>query len=239
MFAVTGGKMEDGSLAEMLSEAITLQKDSRDISRADFVYQTLGMAIQSGRFRGGERVREEEIALHLRVSRTPVREALRRLQSSGLLEMAPGRGLSVPVMNRRKVIELYEVRELLEGAAARLAAQYARDSDVALLRKLLAESVSAESDATNLARINRAFHNAIYDAAHNQYLLGTVREIYASMALLGATTFSMPGRSQAAATEHRTIVDAIVARKPDKAEQAARDHIQKAKRTRLEMLPTE
>src|SRR5215510_6595113 len=91
----------------------------RTRSRADFVFETLRDAISEGRIAKGERVREEEIARNLGVSRTPVREALQRLQQRGLLVFGPGRGLAVAELNQQQVIELYAMREILEGSAAR------------------------------------------------------------------------------------------------------------------------
>ena len=92
----------------------------RTQSRADFVYDSLRDAIWEGRFAHGERLREEEIASALGVSRTPVREALQRLQQRGLLVIGPGRGLMVAQLSKQQVFELYAMREILEGSAARL-----------------------------------------------------------------------------------------------------------------------
>ena len=93
----------------------------RTRSRADFVYDSLRDAISDGRIAGGERVREEEVARNLGVSRTPVREALQRLQQRGLLEIGAGRGLVVAQLSQQQVIELYAMRQILEGSAARTA----------------------------------------------------------------------------------------------------------------------
>ena len=90
----------------------------RTQSRADFVYDSLRDAIWEGRFAHGERLREEEIASALGVSRTPVREALQRLQQRGLLVIGPGRGLMVAQLSKQQVFELYAMREILEGSAA-------------------------------------------------------------------------------------------------------------------------
>src|SRR3954465_10805740 len=99
--------------------------EPRPRSRADFVYESLRDAISDGRIAGGERVREEEIARNLGVSRTPVREALQRLQQRGLLVFGPGRGLVVAQLSQQQVIELYAMRQILEGSAARFAAPHA------------------------------------------------------------------------------------------------------------------
>ena len=97
----------------------------RTRSRADFVFDSLRDAISDGRIAVGERVREEEIARDLGVSRTPVREALQRLHQRGLLVLGAGRGLVVAELGQHQVLQLYAMREILEGSAARFAAQHA------------------------------------------------------------------------------------------------------------------
>src|SRR5215475_9139715 len=142
----------------------------RTRSRADFVYENLRDAISDGRIAGGERVREEEIARNMGVSRTPVREALQRLQQRGLLVVGAGRGLVVAELRHDQVVELYAMREVLEGSAARFAAQRATDAEVAHLSRLQLELRQINKDAMKLVMLNRQFHQVIYHAAHNQYL---------------------------------------------------------------------
>src|SRR5690349_20500781 len=125
----------------------------RTRSRADFVYESLRDAVSEGRIAKGERVREEEIARNLGVSRTPVREALQRLQQRGLLVFGPGRGLVVAELSQQQVIELYSMREILEGSAARFAAQHATEHEIAILYRLqeeLKELKTTERDAMML-----------------------------------------------------------------------------------------
>ena len=230
--------MSEKILREVMEAALAASSEEKDHSRAEFVHAILGGAILAGKFSGGERVREEEVAELLGVSRTPVREALRRLQSQGLLEPRAGRGLCVVALGPQQVLELYEMREVLEGAAARLAARHASASEVSLLENLLDACSMAEEDPDRLASVNRLLHHAIYDASHNRYLLSALRGVYDSMALLGATTFTVAGRSKLANQEHRVIIQAIARRNAEAAEKAARLHIERAKDTRLKMLAT-
>ena len=138
-------------------------------SRADFVYQTVRNAIWEGRFAHGERVREEKIAQTLGVSRTPVREALQRLQRRGLLAVRPGRGLAVVQLSNKQIFDLYAMREILEGSAARFAAQHATESEIALLYQLQKQLSNEGHDLLALVTLNRRFHQHIYEATHNQY----------------------------------------------------------------------
>ena len=206
----------------------------RTRSRGDFVYESLRDAISDGRIAVGERVREEEIARNLGVSRTPVREALQRLHQRGLLVFGNGRGLVVAELSQHQVLQLYAMREILEGSAARFAAQHANATDVTILYRQQKELAEAKPDALLLVTLNRRFHQAIYEAAHNQYLMQTLNMLHDSLALLHNATFRVPNRRSESDEEHRRIVAAIEKRDPDAAEQAAREHIRQAQRTRFE-----
>ena len=206
----------------------------RTRSRADFVFESLRDAISDGRIAVGERVREEEIARELGVSRTPVREALQRLHQRGLLVFGNGRGLVVAELSQHQVLQLYAMREILEGSAARFAAQHATAADVAILYRQQKELAEAKPDALLLVTLNRRFHQAIYEAAHNQYLMQTLNMLHDSLALLHNATFRVPSRRSESDEEHHRIVAAIEKRDPGAAEEAAREHIRQAQRTRFE-----
>ncbi len=209
----------------------------QNTSRAEYVYQHLREAIRDGTFQQGDRLREDDIARSLGVSRTPVREALRRLQARGLLDVGSGRGLGIVELSRVQVLELYAMRELLEGAAARLAAQHAMSTDVDYMRHLLDE-FRCTKDPEQLASINRTFHRAIRDAAHNRYMVQALNDLNEALALLRGTTFSVRGRPETADIEHRAILDAIERGDPDTAEREARSHIRMAQSLRMQMLKT-
>jgi DNA-binding GntR family transcriptional regulator len=143
------------------------------------------------------------------------------------------------------VLELYAMREIMEGAAARLAAEHASAPEVDALRDIEQSFVEAsETDAAEMAgemaremaRLNRAFHEAVCRAARNRYLDNASRELQDWIALLGLTTFTVTGRPSTSHVEHQAIIDAIAARDGDKAEQLARAHIREALRCRLKLL---
>ena len=204
----------------------------RTRSRADFVYDSLRDAISDGRIAGGERVREEEVARNLGVSRTPVREALQRLQQRGLLALGAGRGLVVAQLSQQQVVELYAMREILEGSAARFAAKHATAAEIEILYQLQEELKTA--DATLHVSLNRRFHQAIYEAAHNRYLMQTLDSLHDSFALLRSSTLRLPHRQRNSDEERRRIIAAIEKHDPDLAEREAREHILQAQRTRFE-----
>jgi DNA-binding FadR family transcriptional regulator len=128
------------------------------------------------------------------------------------------------------------MREILEGSAARFAAQHASPSDIATLRQLATLFERSLGNASRLADVNREFHSAIYEAAKNRYLLRTLDELNDALALLPSTTFTVRGRPQKAIEEHAGILEAIERRDADAAERLARFHIQKAQEARLEMM---
>lgn len=204
-------------------------------SRGSKVYHALVERIRAGDLKPGERAREEEVAETLGVSRTPVREAFVRLLARGLLENTDA-GLSVASLSRPQVMELYAMRARLEGAAAAFCAENASPGEIASLRHAAALFDAQEGAADDIARANTVFHEVIYEAAHNRYLVRMLEDLNDSLALLPSTTFSVPGRAEAARSEHRAILDAIEKRDANAAEKAARDHIGQALKGRLELL---
>lgn len=209
---------------------------SGDTSLGEFVHEWLRDAIRDGRYQPGERIREAEVAVRLNVSRTPVREAFRRLQADGLLVLTPWRGAEVAQLDRNQVVELYAMRRALEGTAAGLAADHATDAEIDHLFDLIKQDKAAEGDPTRQLEINRAFHQALYAAAHNRYLLKALNALADSLALLKSTTYEVPGRAAAALGEHDTIAKAIRNRDAEGAERETRAHIESAERARIELL---
>lgn len=208
------------------------------VALGEAVFRSLCEALQAGSYRAGDRLREEEVAQRLKVSRTPVREALGRLAARGFVEPAGGRGLIVRNLDISEVLELYAMREIMEGAAARLAAEHASAPEIDALRDIEQAFVeaSAAEMAGEMARLNRAFHEAICRAARNRYLDNASGELQDWIALLGPTTFTVLGRPSTSHGEHQAIIDAIAARDGGQAEQLARAHIREALRCRLKLL---
>jgi DNA-binding GntR family transcriptional regulator len=204
--------------------------------RGETAYARLKEEIATGKMMPGSRVREVEIADRLGVSRTPVREALRRLEADGLVTHAPHMGAVVATLDHSAVIELYAMREILEGTAARFAARHASEVEIQDLAYLVETEMDRAEDPAALAQINRAFHSALYHAGHNQFLLKALGALSDAMILLGGTTLAVDSRSTTAHEEHMAMVKAIAARDPDAAEGAAREHIRNAQRVRLKLL---
>ncbi|MGR3755930.1 MAG: GntR family transcriptional regulator [Tranquillimonas sp.] len=195
-------------------------------------YQLILDAIDIGIYRPGDRLVESELADRFGVSRTPIREALQRLETQSML-VRDGRSLIVASLDHNQLAELYAVRTELEGLAARLAARHATDEEVRVLAAMAEEDRALLGDPAALARANRRFHKQIHLASHNRYLVQQLDLVHRSMALLATTSLAVDGRGEVALHEHDRIVAAIADRDGDAAYQALRAHISMAYETRL------
>lgn len=200
------------------------------------VYRELREAIENGRLKPGARVMEVEIADWLKVSRTPVRDALRRLETEGVLVLEPRNGLVVSSLDRQAMLELYAMREVLEGTAARLCAQHASDFERMELEELVRREEKLRGNFEALVRHNRLIHDAVHRGAHNRYLEKSLAAVNDSMWLLGKSQMLLPHRAKTAESEHRDLAAAILKRNADAAEEAARRHVRSAQRERLKQL---
>lgn len=203
-------------------------------SLGEFVYREVKRSIREGEYHPGERIRESDITRKLDVSRTPVREAFRRLQSEGRLTFEPQRGAVVAELDRQEVAELYALRQHLEGVAARFAAQHASDSEIEAIEYILEQTKELRGDRRTFNQINWELHHAIYAAAHNRFLTRVFAALSDPMALLRGELYIPPDRTENLYEEHRRIVEAIKARDPDASDRAAQDHITNAFKTHLE-----
>ena len=190
--------------------------------------------ILSGELAGGSRIAELAIVERLGVSRTPVREALQRLETQSMLAR-DGRSLIVASLDHNQLAELYVVRAELEGLAAKLAARHATPEEVKVLRDMVVEDRAHIGNPQALSRANRRFHKQIHLASHNRYLVQQLDLVHRSMALLASTSLAAEGRGETALAEHKAIVDAIGAGDGDGAQTALRAHISKAFETRLKL----
>lgn len=197
-------------------------------------YTLILEAIDRGIYRPGDRLVESELADRFGVSRTPVREALQRLETQSMLAR-DGRSLIVASLDHNQLAELYVVRSELEGLAARLAAQHASEEEIRVLRAMVDEDRRLLGDPGALARANRRFHKQIHLASHNRYLVQQLDLVHRSMALLASTSLAAEGRDEAALAEHDAIIRAIGARDGDAAYDALRTHISRAFETRLKI----
>ncbi|WP_171230845.1 GntR family transcriptional regulator [Ruegeria sp. HKCCA6707] len=195
-------------------------------------YALILEAIDVGVYKPGDRLVESDLAERFGVSRTPIREALQRLETQSLLER-DGRSLIVASLDHNQMAELYVVRSELEGLAAGLAARHATAEEIKVLQDMVAEDAALVGDPPALSRANRRFHEQIHLASHNRYLVQQLDLVHRSMALMATTSLAVQGRGEIALREHKAIVDAIAARDEEGAARALKDHISDAFMTRL------
>jgi DNA-binding GntR family transcriptional regulator len=183
--------------------------------------------ILGGKLKPGERLIEDRLSAELGVSRVPVREALRGLSAEGLVRLEPNRGASVAEITPQIVNELVEVRALLEGLNARLAAQHHDPEIIAQLRDTLDRgNAAAQSTNEQLARLNAEFHERLSEASRNSVLSDVMRSLRERTSL----AFAINGRSRAREDwlEHAGILEAVIAGDGDLAALLATRHVHNA-----------
>lgn len=205
----------------------SLRPEQRD------AYVLILEAIDLGIYKPGSRLVESELASRFGVSRTPIREAMQRLETQSLLTR-DGRSLIVASLDHNQMAELYVVRTELEGLAARLAAQHASEEEIDVLQQMVGADRTWSSDAGSLLRSNKRFHKQLHLASHNRFLVQQLDLVHRSMALLATTSLAVEGRGSVALDEHQAIVTAISERDGAAAYQAVRQHLSQAFITRLQ-----
>jgi len=216
-----------------------------DGTKADEIALALEEAIVSGELAPGSVLRQEQVSAQYEVSRTPVREALRKLQASGLVELRPNRGALVRGLSSREVRDAYEVRAELEGLGAELAALHVHHEHIDRLRQAqeqfqaaLADAVAAREAGTELSqevsdrwgRANDLFHQAIQEAAGNEVLTATLAHLHRSFprdltrTMLRESTMLL----QENVREHEAILAAIERRDAAAARELMVAHVRRA-----------
>jgi DNA-binding GntR family transcriptional regulator len=201
-------------------------------------YERLISAIRDGSLRPGDRLVETDLANRLGISRTPIREAIRQLESDGLVSHQPRIGATVRILDYSEITELYEMRTVLEGTAARFASRAASEVELTEL-EVINEEMRLAVDTAKLSEANRQFHNVILNAARNRFLVKSVEAVQKTLLILGPSTMEEGDRAAKAIAEHAEIVSALRARDADAAESCMRAHIEGAHRARLRRLRVE
>lgn len=202
-------------------------------------YEQLKEAIYLGDLQPGQHLVETSLAQSFKVSRTPIREALTRLEQDGLL-VRTRMGLTVRERNPGEVLDIYEVRILLEGAAGRTAAERRTTNDIFELRQAHRRYVAA-SDKDQRAKVaaNRHFHQVVWHAAHQPALADLLRRIDLQLGRFPITTLSYPGRWESSIKQHEALVAAIEDRDGDRAAEIASQHFTEAREVRLALWENE
>ncbi|KXG78392.1 HTH-type transcriptional repressor RspR [Fervidicola ferrireducens] len=195
------------------------------------VFKVLREAILNGAFSPGTRLVEREIARKLGVSRTPVREAIHKLEQEGLVRHIPRKGVVVSCISDQDVHEIYTIRAVLEGLAARLAAARISRKKLMRLNELVKamERALEKGDEENLQSLHMEFNRTIYESAQSPRLFQMISILSDYIASFAKVGYSVPGRSQEATEEHKSLVKALFDGNADLAEKIARLHIEKSR----------
>jgi DNA-binding GntR family transcriptional regulator len=205
---------------------------------ADAAYATLRQAILVGQLRPGDRLGEEQLAGEFGISRTPIREAIFRLEAERFAVRQVRRGLVVRGIPEEQVLEVFTVRAALDQLAASIAAQSATAPERARLR-WINEQIELRMQQTGHADIRELtfqFHEALAECTHNSVLVQIVGQLLDSTRRFGPTTYSLPGRSGVAIAEHKAMLEAIDNGDADLAGRLAADHIYKSREARIALM---
>lgn len=199
-------------------------------------YERLKEAIYLGELRPGQHLVETYLATHYEVSRTPIREALVRLEQDGLVVRDSRGGLSVREHSPAEILDLYEMRILLENEAGRAAAERHTTHDLLVLRKAARQYENADPDDPRaLVATNARFHEAVWRCAHQLALIDLLDRLEIHLGRFPTTTLTYPGRREQTIEQHREIVTAIEARDQEAAGQACGNHFKDARELRLKL----
>ncbi|MFZ5650599.1 MAG: GntR family transcriptional regulator [Bacillota bacterium] len=204
----------------------------------EMVFESLREAIIQGRLKPGERLMEMQLAEEMGVSRTPVREAIRKLELEGFVVMIPRKGAYVSGISVRDIVDVFEVRAALEALAAGLAAERVTDKELEELERsiVLAAELGDKAELDAIVETDTNFHELIYKACRNERLVQIVTHLKEQIQRFRTTSLSQPGRSRDALYEHRAIVEAISERNIDLAQALAREHVENAEQSLLNAL---
>jgi DNA-binding GntR family transcriptional regulator len=205
---------------------------------AETAYAVLREAIVTNALKPGTRLRADELAKKLGVSKTPVREALRKLQAEDLITVEAGNALTVKSISEEQLIEIYFTREALEGMAARLAAENAGQIELAKLRAIQDEmkAPGAAGNVRQLRQLTGEFQLAVFGAARNQTIYRLLKHLQEKIRQFGGSTLTRPGRAKEVTAYAKALLAAIEKRDGDAAEKIARANRRRTLELRIKML---
>ena len=204
--------------------------DSKSPSLEEMVFSRLEEEILSGELERGAALGEIALSKRLGVSRTPIRGALHRLAEEGLVEIHPNRGATVVGINIDDLVDIYTIRERLEGLASALAAKRTTSEEIKRLSEAvdLAEFYISKNDTEHIKELDTVFHSIIYSASGSRFLARTLSELHRKIKSYRKRSLSVPGRLENTAEEHREILEAIKRGDADEADRLTSLHIRRA-----------
>ena len=194
------------------------------------VFAIIEEAVLNGKYAPGESLTESRLAGELGVSRTPIREALTQLEHEGLVQLVPNKGAVVTGISQKDIQDIYAIRMMIEGLAARWAAENIKEEELRELQEALdlEEFYTAKGDIEKLMNLDSNFHQVIYRASKSRPLQYMLRTFHHSIQHARSQSIAAPGRAWQALKEHKAILQAIRERDGDRAERITAEHIRKA-----------
>lgn len=202
----------------------------------EIVFESMREAIISGVLKPGERLMEIQLADEMGVSRTPVREAIRKLELEGFVVMIPRKGAYVAGVTHKDVADVFEIRAALEGLAAGLAAERATNEEIEEMERVLLFNEGEPKTLEQIVESDTGFHALVYKASRNDRLVQILANLREQIQRFRATSLAVPGRIKNAIEEHRAIVEALANHDVEKAQELAANHIVTAENVMFEAL---
>ena len=204
----------------------------------ELVFESLRQAIVELKLKPGERLMEIQLAEDLGVSRTPVREAIRKLELEGFVVMMPRKGAYVAGISMKDIADIFEIRGALEGLAASLAAERGTEEEIEQMeRELVRISESIEKDdLLSVVEVDTDFHAILFRASRNDRLAQMLNHLREQIQRFRTTSLGRPGRMRVALEEHKKIVEALSQRDPDLSRARAQEHIENAESSMIDAL---
>ena len=204
--------------------------DAKSPSLEEMVYSRLEEEILVGQISQGSALGEIALSKRLGVSRTPIRGALHRLAEEGLVEIVPNKGAKVLGINLDDLIDIYRIRERLEGLASSLAAKRISEKEMDELSEAvdLVDFYIKRNDTEHIKELDTVFHSIIYKASGSRFLERTLSELHRKIKAYRKRSLTVPGRLEKSAAEHREILEAIKARDSEKADELTSLHVRRA-----------
>lgn len=188
------------------------------------ILETIRDAILKGSLKPGERVSEPELAERFGISRTPIREAFRQLESEGYLVVVPRKGAVVASLSERDIVEFYAIKSILEGHAARIAAERMSERDVERLEAINAklQQIAIAGDIKSFFRVHDEFHELFIKVSGNDKLVELINQLVLKFNRLRLASLAQPGRMEISVQEHRKIIEAFRSHDGERAENLVR-----------------
>ena len=203
---------------------------NHDVSLRYKVFKYIKAQIINGHYKPGESLVESKMADELSVSRTPIREAIRLLELEGLVDITPNKGAVVLGISRKDVEDIYAIRCLVEGLAARWAAERMSAIDMKEMQKIvdLMDFYSKKCDMDELAELDNRFHHIIYEASGSKILNLTLGNLHQYVQIARLESLKVPHRLDCTLAEHHAVLNAFLEKNPEKAEAALGEHVHNA-----------